>query len=87
MLPSDEWRLINQHWHGYAGRSSTDRVPDAVLRNPSAVATWITRHQHGKDEWHVHAGVASRGDSIQRRDVAALAVADDRCTYGCASDS
>lgn len=67
-LPSDEWELPRVHWHGYVETRDRDRPartgdrvarrqrePDAVLRTPWAVASWIdtrTReHVDRRDVW------------------------------------
>lgn len=55
-LPSDEWQSVGTHWHAYAEtrprdtHANTDkriarreRTPDAVLRTPHAVVTWIDK--------------------------------------------
>lgn len=55
-LPSDEWHKPKVHWHAYLGRrepgsqarvgdrvARRERAPDAVLRSPFAVASWIDK--------------------------------------------
>ena len=55
-LPSDEWQNPPVHWHAYLDRREPstpardaervdrrERPPDAVLRSPYAVATWIDK--------------------------------------------
>lgn len=83
MLPSDEWLVIDQHWHGYAGPFAPERPPDVVLRDPYAVATWIARHSDAAHLWNNHFLVASRGDTIRHHELTAAAVTDDQCLHGC----
>jgi hypothetical protein len=80
LLPSDEWQAAGVHWHAFAeireretaARTADrarrrERVPDAVLRDPWAVAMWIdarTReHVHHREVYAGRDGVwVSIGD-------------------------
>jgi len=74
MLPSDEWQHPQVHWHAYVETRERDeaagtaervarreREPDAVLRSPWRVASWIDnqtrRHVNVRKVWAGHEGV------------------------------
>jgi len=70
-LPSDEWQWPRVHWHAFAvtpdsATPSNDRIgyrhrpPEAVLRSPWAVASWIDdqtrQHVSHREVWAAHGG-------------------------------
>ncbi len=87
MLPSDEWQVIPLHWHAFATLPRCDSTPDAVLRDPYAVASWVAERTRGAELWHAHFRIASRGDSIRHHEVIVVSVTNEQCIYDCAIQS
>lgn len=70
LLPSDEWQSPQVHWHAFTETRERDappprnrheyrhRQPDAVLRSPWAVASWIDsqtrQHVTHREVWAAH---------------------------------